>query len=432
MARRKNDEKLEKIDEQEENKISSSDSNDLDIENEQNESEQDQIDDDDEYEDDDDDDDDDNAEVVKKKFFLIRKPIVSLLVVFIILIGVYIGWLQYNYAPPTEKDVASKPSNSVSFSIKKDDTDDKDKTEVSEEEKIIKKKKEKKKKIEKGISPDAPVEMASSPDPDLVTESDFGPLPIISEDGKEPWKVYARPYNIKNKRPKIAILLAGLGLSEGATNSAIQELPGSVTLSFTPYAPRLEEWIDLSRAAGHEVILELPMESYDYPSSDPGPHTLLTTLDPEKNIERLNFLLSRFTGYVGVTNFLGDKFSDDSTSLKPILEEIRKRGLLILESKIENSNNTSFIASEIDLPHAKNNHFLDIKASRVSIDSKLFELEKIAEKNGTAVGIGFSYPVTMERIAKWSTSLSEKGIDLVPISSIATIKLAGKKPEQNE
>ncbi|PPR76501.1 MAG: hypothetical protein CFH01_01913, partial [Alphaproteobacteria bacterium MarineAlpha2_Bin1] len=363
---------------------------------------------------------------------LIRKPLVSVIIIFIIAIGGYVGWLQYNYTPPTEKEIASKPSNSVSFSLKKDKVEKEETNEISKEEKIIKKKKEKKKKIEKGLSPNAPVEMASSPDPDLVIESDFGPLPIISEDGKEPWKVYARPYNIKNKRPKIAILLAGLGLSEGATNSAIQELPGSVTLSFTPYAPRLEEWIDLSRAAGHEVILELPMESYDYPSSDPGPHTLLTTLDAEKNIERLNFLLSRFTGYVGVTNFLGDKFSDDSTSFKPILEEIRKRGLLLLESKINNNNNTSFIATEIDLPHAKNNHFLDIKASRVAIDSKLFELEKIAEKNGLAVGIGFSYPVTMERIAKWSVTLSDKGIDLVPVSSIASIKLATKKSKINE
>tara|TARA_B100001741_G_scaffold292909_1_gene274141 strand:- start:216 stop:740 length:525 start_codon:yes stop_codon:yes gene_type:complete len=174
------------------------------------------------------------------------------------------------------------------------------------------------------------------------------------------------------------------------------------------------------------------MESYDYPSSDPGPHTLLTTLEPEKNVERLNFLLSRFTGYVGVTNFLGDKFSEDPNSLKPILEELRKRGLLLLESKINNTSNTSLIASEINLPHAMNNHFLDIKASRVSIDSKLLELEKIAQNNGLAVGIGFSYPVTMERISVWSSSLSDKGIDLVPVSSIASIKLSNIKTSQNE
>ena len=30
-----------------------------------------------------------------------------------------------------------------------------------------------------------------------------------------------------------------------------------------------------AREAGHEVLLEVPMEPFDYPDNDPGPQTLL-------------------------------------------------------------------------------------------------------------------------------------------------------------
>ncbi|MDP1340887.1 divergent polysaccharide deacetylase family protein, partial [Klebsiella variicola] len=78
-----------------------------------------------------------------------------------------------------------------------------------------------------------------------------------------------------------------------ATAHAIETLPPEVTLSFAPYGPRLQEWIDKAREAGHEVLLELPMEPFGYPQNDPGPHTLLTGGNTAENISRLEWLMSR-------------------------------------------------------------------------------------------------------------------------------------------
>ena len=113
--------------------------------------------------------------------------------------------------------------------------------------------------------------------------------------------VYARPTNADASRPRVAILIRGLGLSQSATQTAIDTLPPEITLSFVPYPKDLQSWVNKARAAGHEVMLELPMEPYDYPDNDPGPSTLLTGLEPDENTKRLEWLLSRFTGYVGVT-----------------------------------------------------------------------------------------------------------------------------------
>ncbi|MEQ8246440.1 MAG: divergent polysaccharide deacetylase family protein [Alphaproteobacteria bacterium] len=260
--------------------------------------------------------------------------------------------------------------------------------------------------------------LAPAPEPALQVAGRFGPLPAIAEDGREPWRVYARPFPQARNRPRIAILLQDLGLSQEQTNAAIQQLPGSVTLGFTPYARRLDQWIGLSRAAGHEVLLQIPMEPFDFPTSDPGPHTLLTSAGTDENMERLEFLLSRFSGYVGVYNRMGDRFTASPESLQPVLQSIRDRGLLFVDARTSGTSVAGRIAADLSLPHALNNREIDQVASRVAIDAKLIDLENIARQQGQAIGIGRPYPVTLERLAQWAATLEEKGIDLAPLSAL--------------
>lgn len=260
------------------------------------------------------------------------------------------------------------------------------------------------------------VALAPAPQPELVAE---GPLPVIAPDGRMAWQVYARPFELRDpKIPKIAVIIGGLGLSRAATEAAIQQLPGAVSLAFVPYARDLEDWIAQARAAGHEVLLELPMEPFDYPNNDPGPHTLLTTLDSDENLTRLDWLLSRFTGYVGVTNFMGAKFTASAGSMEPILAELNDRGLLYLDSKATRNSVAGDITAELEMPSVVSNKFIDRVASRVAIDARLFELERIAKSSGIAVGIGFPYPVTVERVAEWARGLRQKRYALAPLSAV--------------
>lgn len=267
--------------------------------------------------------------------------------------------------------------------------------------------------------PPATQPLAPAPDPDLVEQSQKGPLPAISRDGREPWQVYARPFDGSDARPKIAIVVNWLGLSDAATEAAIQELPGGVTLAFAPYAENLTNWVRLARAAGHEVLLNLPMEPLNYPANDPGPQTLLTSLSPARNLDRLEWTLSRVTGYVGVTNYMGSRFTTSSASLKPVLKALKGRGLLFLDSRSSSRSLAPEVAKELDLPWVANNRFLDNQASRRAIDAELEALEVVARSQGYAVGIGFPYPVTLERLAAWIPTLQEKGFVLAPVSAIA-------------
>jgi hypothetical protein len=256
------------------------------------------------------------------------------------------------------------------------------------------------------------------PDPALVTPGREGLLPVVAPDGRQAWRVYARPFDAAEQRPRLAIVLGDLGLSQQATMTAIQKLPAGVTLAFAPYAGNLQDWIAQARAAGHEVLLQLPMEPLDYPASDPGPKALLTSLSPADNQARLEWVLSRVTGYVGVTNYMGSKFTMAPEALRPVLAELKGRGLLFLDSRSNQQSVGGRLAREVGLPVALNNRFLDNEASRTAIDARLDELERIARAGGTAVGIGYPYPVTIERIAAWAQRLPERGLVLAPVSAV--------------
>lgn len=256
------------------------------------------------------------------------------------------------------------------------------------------------------------------PDPEIAKKSDFGLLPIIGPNGKMPWRTYGKPFDDPLARPRIAIVMSEMGMSASATQTAIQKLPGAVTLSFNPYARDLQSWIEQSRAAGHEVLLQIPMEPFGYPNNDPGPHSLLTSLTDRENLNRLDWLLGRFTGYSGVTNQMGSRFTSSLQDMAPILSVLNDRGLLFLDGRTSAKSVGGKIAADIGMPVAVNNRFLDHKADRATIDKRLADLERIARFTGTAIGIGYPYPVTMERISVWARSLNRKGLVLAPISAV--------------
>jgi len=254
-------------------------------------------------------------------------------------------------------------------------------------------------------------------DPALIENTAEGPLPRIADDGRKPMTVYAgaAPAGAKFK---IAIVVNGLGLSAIATKAALDALPGNVTLGFTPYGADVGKWVSDARARGHEVLLQVPMEPLDFPDSDPGPHTLRAGQEEEANIQRLTWALSRFTGYAGVTNLLGQRFLSDSEALAPMLTYLNRRGLYVFDNGAASQSVLPSVAGQIGIPAAQSGPALDTVQTALEIDRRLSDLETQARANGSAVGSAFLYPVSIARIAAWARGLESRGFVLVPVSAI--------------
>jgi uncharacterized protein len=267
--------------------------------------------------------------------------------------------------------------------------------------------------------PPSAVKLAPAPDKRLVDRSRHGVLPRIGADGARPADVYARPAVALPPKTvgRIAIVMGGLGLSQGLTNDAIQRLPGDVTLAFAPYGAELERQVSKARDDGHEVMLQVPMEPFDYPDNDPGPHTLTAANPGGENTDRLLWVMSRFPGYVGVMNHMGAKFTSSDAALAPVLKEIASRGLLLLDDGSSARSLMPAAAAGLKLPFAKADAVLDLSPKASSIDDQLARLETIARERGVSVGAASAPPVSIERIAAWAKGLEARGLALVPLSA---------------
>ena len=241
--------------------------------------------------------------------------------------------------------------------------------------------------------------------------------PALAEEPKPAWQAHARPFAAPADRPRIAVVVTNLGLAETVARSAIEQLPPNVTLAFLPYAENVDDWVKRARAAGHEVLLNLPMEAAG--QDDPGPKALMTALDAEQNLERLDWVLGRASGYVGVMPTMGSRFLTSEEHMRPVLADLRDRGLMFVDSGTTPRSVAVALAGDLRLSRAANDRFIDGEPTRNAIDRRLKEVEQIARETGAAVAVGRPYPSTIDRLAEWTQSLETRGYALAPISAVA-------------
>jgi polysaccharide deacetylase 2 family uncharacterized protein YibQ len=188
-----------------------------------------------------------------------------------------------------------------------------------------------------------------------------------------------------------------------------------VSLAFSPYATNLKDWVLRARLSGHEVLLELPLESVHFPAEDAGPLALSSLQQVNINMKKLRLVMSKMNGYVGLLSGMESKFNQAEGLLLPILKEIKSRGLMFVDGG-GGTSQARKIASKIELPKAFSNVYLDIPPSRRSMDQKLQRLDKMVRQNSSAVAILHAYPNTIERLLIWIKTMEERKLTLVPVS----------------
>ena len=262
--------------------------------------------------------------------------------------------------------------------------------------------------------------LTKAPATGFVEASAAGPLPKINSNGKKPSDIYARPVPmglIHSEAPKIIIILGGMGLNEKLSAKAAKELPGDITLAFAPYGDNLQAQVNRARASGHEVLLQLPLEPVGFPATNPGPKTLLADGPDAANLESLQWHLSRFTGYTGVVNYMGGRFLSSAPAIKPMLTELRKRGILFLEDGSLPLSATDGVAKSINMQVRRANSVIDLDGNATSISAALNLLEEEAKTNGMAIGTGTGLETTIEAVGEWAKSAADRGIVIMPASA---------------
>ena len=269
-----------------------------------------------------------------------------------------------------------------------------------------------------GVNNQAALNSASLTNENLTEKSQFGLIPRVGADGVRPMDYYARPAaNGAYGLSRVMIIVGGLGLSQTSTQAALAKLPPEITLAFAPYGNSLDRWVSAARQNGHELLLQVPQEPFNYPSNDPGPHTLLTDLSLEENRARLHWLMARISSYTGVINYMGGQFTSRSDVMTDFLEEIASRGLLFVYDGVATLGEIESLAGATATPFARADIVLDANPNADSIDNALLQLESLARQKGLAVATASALPISIERISRWAESAESRGLEIVPAAA---------------
>lgn len=252
--------------------------------------------------------------------------------------------------------------------------------------------------------------LPSAPANDLLRNSANGPLPVVAN-GREARTVYARPFAAQGNAPKIAVVVTGLGLSRESTEAAISKLPPEISLSFSPYAGNLDNWIKRARNSGHEVLIDLPLEPPNFPVHDAGPLAVLSRQGPADAVAHLDAILAKTTSYVGVAAALRSPVAAKE-QWAPMLQDLKNRGLLFVGDGLVG-------VPDADVPASLSVTLVaDETPFRVAIDVRLSRLVAAAQRDGSALAYVSARPVTIERLLAWVGTFPQKGVTLAPVSAV--------------
>jgi polysaccharide deacetylase 2 family uncharacterized protein YibQ len=255
-----------------------------------------------------------------------------------------------------------------------------------------------------------------APIPGLTRQSAFGPVP--SKSAGNTLIAYKRPFRRQAGKRPVSVIIGGLGVNRALTQQAIQSLPADVTLSFAAHSVGLQEWVNTAREDGHEVLIEIPMESVNFNPAEPGAdRALRVTLPPAENGRRLDWMLSRAQGYAGLINFNGDAFLTRADAAAPFMDRLSQTGLGFLTDGDFEAPSLTALASSVGQPFKAGHGLIDPDNITQVINRRLTGLGQAAQSGTHPVGVGFVYPETLAEVQSWITTLDAQNLQLAPATS---------------
>jgi hypothetical protein len=244
---------------------------------------------------------------------------------------------------------------------------------------------------------------------------------VASAGGSATWLKNAIAFSVPRGRPMIAVVLDDVGVARSHAELAI-DMPAVITLSFMTYADGVADMAERARAKGHELMLHVPMEPLDG-DVDAGPHALTVDLPAGELLKRLGWGLDRFPGYVGINNHMGSRFTQDERGMRVVLAELKRRGLLFLDSRTIGTTIGDKLAARMGVAHVMRDVFLDDEMDQAAVMKQLAYAERVAASKGHAIAIGHPHPATIAALRAWMPKAEARGFVLVPLSAVAKLRL---------
>jgi uncharacterized protein len=226
---------------------------------------------------------------------------------------------------------------------------------------------------------------------------------------------FARPFSAPEGRPLLGLLVTGLGTDRAVTAAAIAGLPADVSLSFSPYAADLAEWITAARAFGHEALVDLPLQSKD--RRDGGALGLVVGLNEDEAARRIEAIADAAPAVFGFAAEGGDALLLDDTATAMAMRAIAQRGLAFVDTSDEPMSLAMATAPQLGLAAARGGVRLDARPSRSAIAERLAAAAEVAQEEGRALAVARASPVAITVLADWLRRQGDQGPVPAPASA---------------
>jgi len=167
-------------------------------------------------------------------------------------------------------------------------------------------------------------------------------------------------------------------------------------------------------------MVHMPMEPMN-PDLDTGEIALRTDQGPSEFADMLDKGLGAFEGYTGINNHMGSRLTQEKGAMRVLMAELKRRGLLFMDSKTIGGSVAGPMAAESGVPYAVRDVFLDHDPSLEGVRKSLQRVEEVAREHGHAIAIGHPKPDTIKALQEWLPQLADKGLVLVPLSAVVTV-----------
>ncbi len=233
-------------------------------------------------------------------------------------------------------------------------------------------------------------------------------------------KPIAKPEpTLTRKLPKVAIIVDDIGYNKIIAEKFLN-LDAVLTFSLLPHSLFQDKIAREAHEKGFETMLHLPLEPFEYPSVDPGPGTLLTSMSPDELIIQLNKNLDTTPFIKGVNNHMGSKMTTSSTQMYQIFSILKKRNLFFIDSRTTSESLCKPSARLLQLPFAQRDVFIDHIQEPDFIRKQINLLIRVANKHGEAIGIVHPHIITYNILRELLPELQKK-VQLVHASKIVRI-----------
>jgi len=215
---------------------------------------------------------------------------------------------------------------------------------------------------------------------------------------------------------RIALILDDAGFSDEPLHE-LARLEVPLSFAILPNAPNAKRIAELANDRGFEVLCHLPLEPMGTAVS-PGKGAITTSMGDAEIFELATRSIRSIPHAVGVNNHMGSRATADRRTMGQVLAAVRETGTYFVDSRTTASSVGAAMAQELNVRTASRDVFLDDDDSIESVRRQLRLLVTVAEKRGSAIGIGHLYPSTIRVLREELPAIRKRGFEFVLASEL--------------